>query len=112
MEGADMKFGDNVIAVRTETGEHLLREAIRDGYVQIRRESSTDELARGQHIAERVRQVLRYTDGLRGVPGEEEKRIRRFITRDQAKPAAIRREAQKILWKTRIKDIVKRILHR
>ena len=109
MEGGDTEQGDNVIVVRTETGENWLQDAVEKGYILLKKASSADELSRGQHIPDRVQQVRRYAEAMKGVPGEESDRLQRFRTLDNAPKETILAEANKEIRKRRIRNIIKNL---
>ena len=109
MVGGDTEQGDNVIVIRTETGENWLQDAVEKGYILLKKASSAEELSRGQHIPDRVQQVRRYAEAMKGVPGEESDRLQRFRTLDNAPKETILAEANKEIRKRRIRNIIKNL---
>lgn len=107
MDGADEKFGNNVIIVRTSVGQQCLEGAVNEGLVLIEKESNREELIRGQHIRERIQQVERYADAYRGVEGKEKRVIRSFYATESSPSWLIHITARKRLFLSRIKNQIK-----
>lgn len=109
MEGGDQDQGDNVIVVRTENGESWLQDAVEKGYLLLKKVAAAEDLSRGQHIPDRVQQVRRYAEAMKGVQGDELDRIRQFRSLDNAPKETILAEANKAIRKRRFRNMIKRL---
>ena len=112
MKGGDMLGGDNVIAVRTQTGLEWLDFARKNGNLLCTCECEADELLQGQHIPQRLHQVEAYYKVMKGerFPGDKDYRNNLALIRKMESGSrwVISLEVRKALLKSKLKKLLSR----
>lgn len=107
-----MLGGDNVIAVRTQTGLEWLDFARKNGNLLCTCECEADELLQGQHIPQRLHQVEAYYKVMKGerFPGDKDYRNNLALIRKMESGSrwVISLEVRKALLKSKLKKLLSR----